>query len=147
MERNNAWKNYNAAALEELEALSRRYRSFLDAGKTERECVTEGIRLARKQGYTDLKEAILAGRRLQPGDRVYADCMGKSLMLFHIGEAPLEKGLNIVGMNSASSSRPWPTAAAIMRRLTLLSRRSVDVSAPYFRRTSRAKSIQWSRNS
>ena len=97
MERKIAWKNYDEAALAELEAVSGRYRAFLDAGKTERECVRQAVALAQKNGYTDLNDAIAAGRRLNPGDKVYSVCMDKSIMLFHLGKAPLEKGINIVG--------------------------------------------------
>ena len=35
MKRENAWKTYSAEQLAELEALAVRYKSFLDAGKTE----------------------------------------------------------------------------------------------------------------
>ncbi|MBQ7455942.1 MAG: aminopeptidase, partial [Clostridia bacterium] len=97
MERINAWKKYDEKALAELEGLSARYRSFLDNGKTERECTAQAIALAEKNGYADLDAAIAAGRRLNPGDKVYSVCMGKSIMLFHLGRQPLEKGLNIVG--------------------------------------------------
>ena len=39
MERPNAWLNYDEAALAALEEVSRKYRAYLDGGKTERECV------------------------------------------------------------------------------------------------------------
>ena len=54
MERPNAWKNYDDEALAMLEAVSVRYRDFLDHGKTERECVTETVAAAQKAGYVDL---------------------------------------------------------------------------------------------
>ena len=97
MERRNAWKNYDEKALKDLEALSLRYRGFLDAGKTERECVKQAVALAGKNGYTDLAAAVKAGKRLNPGDKVYSVCMDKSIMLFHLGRQPLENGINIVG--------------------------------------------------
>ncbi len=97
MERKNAWKNYDQEALNALEALSCRYRAFLDNGKTERECVKEAVALAEKNGYTNLADAVRAGRRLNPGDKVYSVCMDKSIMLFHLGAQPLEQGINIVG--------------------------------------------------
>ena len=97
MERRNAWKNYDEKALKDLEALSLRYRGFLDAGKTERECVKQAVALAEKNGYTDLAAAVKAGKRLNPGDKVYSVCMDKSIMLFHLGRQPLENGINIVG--------------------------------------------------
>ena len=36
MERKNAWETYDEKQLSALEAVCRRYRAFLDAGKTER---------------------------------------------------------------------------------------------------------------
>ena len=64
MERPNAWKNYDDEALAMLEAVSVRYRDFLDHGKTERECVTETVETAaQKAGYVDLEQAIRAAAR------------------------------------------------------------------------------------
>ena len=97
MERPNAWLNYDEAALAALEEVSRKYRAYLDGGKTERECVEETVALARTAGYIDLNDAIKAKRSLKAGDKVYVNCMGKAIMLFHLGEQPLEAGINIVG--------------------------------------------------
>ena len=97
MERPNAWKNYDAAQLAELEAISKKYRAYLDNGKTERECVTETVAIAEENGYVNLADAIKTGTPLKPGDKVYVNCMGKAIMLFHMGKAPLTEGINIVG--------------------------------------------------
>ena len=93
MERVNAWTTYDDQALERLEALSKRYRAFLDGGKTERECVREAIGLAEARGFSDITKATEA----KPGDRLYLNWMGKALMLFVVGKAPLAEGANIVG--------------------------------------------------
>ena len=97
MERENAWKKYDEAALAELEGLSARYRAFLDSGKTERECVKQAVALAEKNGFVILEDAIRGGKKLSAGDKVYSVCMGKSIMLFQLGRQPLEKGINIIG--------------------------------------------------
>lgn len=97
MERKNAWLSYSQEQLDELEALNQSYRAFLDAGKTERECVKESIRLAKEAGYRDLQEVMEAKETLKPGDKVYVVCMKKSIVLFQIGTKPLEEGLNILG--------------------------------------------------
>ncbi|MBO4562401.1 MAG: aminopeptidase [Clostridia bacterium] len=97
MERENAWKKYDEQAIEELEALSCRYRDFLDKGKTERECSDLAVEMAKKHGYISLDEAIKAGKKLEPGTKLYAAHMGKTIMLFIIGREPMEKGINIVG--------------------------------------------------
>ena len=97
MERQNAWKKYDSAALNELEALSVRYRSFLDNGKTERECALVAVEMAKKNGYISLDDAVKAGKKLKPGAKIYASPMGKTIMLFVIGKQPMENGINIVG--------------------------------------------------
>ncbi len=97
MERPNAWKTYTDADLTALETLSSKYRAFLDAGKTERECVLETVETAKANGYIDIQDAIAAGRRLMPGDKVYVNVMGKAVLLFLLGKKPLESGINIVG--------------------------------------------------
>lgn len=50
------WQIYDDAQLAELDTLTADYKKFLDAGKTERECVTEVIRIAEKEGYVDLNK-------------------------------------------------------------------------------------------
>ena len=97
MEYKTAWKKYNAADLEALEALNTGYKTFLDNGKTERECVTEAVKMAEAAGYIPLETALKARRRLGAGDKIYANCMGKALALFQLGEEPLENGMNILG--------------------------------------------------
>ena len=93
----NAWLSYSEEQKAELEALAGRYRKFLDAGKTERECAAEAIRLARAAGYVSLEEVQEAGKKLEPGDKVYACGMKKMLVLFQIGKQPLENGMRILG--------------------------------------------------
>ncbi len=97
MERPNAWKNYTDEELIAVESLAKRYRAFIDAGKTERECVREAVAMAKQHGYRDLNEVIAAGEALKAGDKVYSVCMDKAIMLFCIGKKPLESGMNIVG--------------------------------------------------
>ena len=57
MERKNAWKEYTEAEVSELEKLNESYRKFLDAGKTERECVKQAVAMAEAAGYLDLKKS------------------------------------------------------------------------------------------
>ena len=97
MERTVAWNTYNKTEIRKLETVSKEYCAFLDAGKTERECVIGAIELAKKGGYRDLKEVIAENGKLNAGDRIYADCMGKAIMLFIIGKKSMEKGFNIIG--------------------------------------------------
>lgn len=97
MERKNAWKTYDEAQLTALNTLCADYKAFLDKGKTERECVVEAVKQARAHGYFDLEDAMKQGRTLRAGDKVYHVCMDKSIALYHIGKAPIENGMNILG--------------------------------------------------
>lgn len=97
MERINAWKTYSQAQLTQLEQISQAYRHYLDHGKTERECVRQTVAEAEQRGFSDLNQRICQGKPLQPGEKLYSNCMGKALLLFVIGGQPLEQGMNIVG--------------------------------------------------
>ena len=97
MKRENLWKTYNDDELKELETINTLYRKMLDNGKTERECVELTIELAKKEGYKDLNEIIKNGETIKAGDKVYISCMEKTIALYHIGEEPIENGLNILG--------------------------------------------------
>ncbi|MDO4298153.1 MAG: aminopeptidase [Lachnospiraceae bacterium] len=97
MRRTDTWSTYTKEQMQELEALASDYKSFLDAGKTERECVKETIRLAEQSGYISLEQVRESGKTLVPGDKVYAVCMNKMIALFLIGNEPLEKGMRILG--------------------------------------------------
>ena len=97
MERRNAWKDYSEKEIQELEALNKSYREFLDQGKTERECAVLAVEMAEKAGYRDLQSCIEEGTALKPGDKVYAVNMKKTVALFQIGRQPMEKGMAILG--------------------------------------------------
>ena len=97
MERPNVWISLSQPQLDDLERISADYISFISRNKTERECVTEAIRLAREAGYRDIEECIATGEKLVAGDRVYASMRGKSLILVHIGDEDLTRGINILG--------------------------------------------------
>ena len=97
MERKNVWNEYTKKELKELEKLSREYREFLDAGKTERECTVLAVQMAEKAGYRNLSDIVEAGEPLRPGDKVYSVNMKKSISLFQLGRQPMEKGMAILG--------------------------------------------------
>ena len=97
MERRNAWLTYTEAEEKELEQTALLYRHFLDAGKTERECVSRIIEEAEAAGYVSLEKKAAAGEQLKAGDKVYSVGMKKIIALYHIGQEPLENGMNILG--------------------------------------------------
>ena len=97
MEMKNVWETYNTRQLKELESLNTQYREFLSQCKTERECVDYIVNTIEDAGYQELSDAIKTGKKLKKGDKVYAVCMNKSVVMFHIGERPMAEGMNILG--------------------------------------------------
>ncbi len=97
MDQKNTWLSYTAAQKRELEKVSREYMDFLNNGKTERECADIAVNSAEKAGYKNLHELIKKKTKIKPGDKVYAVCMGKTVVLFNIGKENIEEGLSILG--------------------------------------------------
>ncbi len=69
------------------------YKAFLNAGKTERECVREAVKLLKKAGYKpfDGKEDYKAG------DKVYYVNREKAVIATTFGKKPLAEGVRING--------------------------------------------------
>lgn len=97
MERANAWKSYTKKDLQALEKLNKGYIDFLSEGKTERLCVKLAVEQAEQAGYVNLETLIGSRKKLKAGDKVYAVCMKKTIVMFQIGKKPLEEGMNILG--------------------------------------------------
>ncbi len=68
------------------------YKKFLDGAKTEREFVTEGIKLVDKNGFVNAEKKD----KLTVGDKVYYVNRGKNLVLAVIGKEDIENGINYV---------------------------------------------------
>lgn len=97
MESKNAWEKYSDKELKKVDKFADEYREFLSECKTERECVVRFRELAEKQGYVDLQDIIQENKKVKAGDKIYAVNKKKGIILFHIGEKSLEKGMNILG--------------------------------------------------
>ncbi|MDR3593294.1 aminopeptidase [Clostridium sp.] len=96
-ESKNAWSKYDAAQVKEIFEFCEGYKDFMSKCKTERECVSEAIRLAKAEGYRDIEEIIKEKKQLKAGDKVFANNKGKAIALFIIGKEPIENGLKILG--------------------------------------------------
>ena len=57
------------------------YMKFLDGGKTERECVKEGVALLEAAGFSP----YTFGMKVAPGGKYYYNNRGKSLSAFVLG--------------------------------------------------------------
>ena len=97
MEREVAWKKYDEASLDELEALAVDYIDFISENKTERECAAAAIAAAEDAGYDSLADCIAAGTPVGPGSKLWACAQGKAVVLVHVGAAPMSEGMNVLG--------------------------------------------------
>ena len=87
----NGYATLTAQQKEEMNAYCRRYAAFMDACKTEREATTWTVALAEANGF----KPLTAGMDLKPGDKVYYNNRGKSILLAVLGSESLAEGVNI----------------------------------------------------
>ena len=90
-QKKNGYDRINEAELEAMEAYCTGYKRFLDAGKTERECVDRTVAQAEAAGFRQYRR----GMELKPGDKIYRVNRGKSIVLAVMGRQGLEHGANI----------------------------------------------------
>ena len=101
MERKNIWA-IRKKSLFDVDKFAEEYKLFISRCKTERECVSEITELAKAKGFRNLEDVIEKGETLEPGSRVYASYMGKTIMLCVVGSEKLEKGMQIIGAHMDS---------------------------------------------
>lgn len=92
LKRKNTYEEMTEEEIEKAEEFCEGYKEFLDAAKTEREACNEAVRIAESNGF----KAFNKGIRYNPGDRVYLNNRGKSVILAVIGKQSIENGVNIV---------------------------------------------------
>lgn len=87
----NGYTTLTAGQRAEMEAYCKRYAAFIDACKTEREATSWAVATAEAHGF----RALTPGMELKPGDKVYRNNRGKSILLAVIGSESLNSGANI----------------------------------------------------
>ena len=75
----------------EMESYCRGYMAFMDECKTEREATAWTEKAAIEHGFV----ALQPGMEVKPGDKVYMNNRGKSIILAVVGQESLDKGANI----------------------------------------------------
>ena len=88
-----AWKKYSQEDLNAVFKFNEEYKDYLTKGKTERECVTEAIKIAEGYGF----KPLCSYNKLVTGDKVYVTNKGKNIACFVIGDKPIEQGLRVLG--------------------------------------------------
>ena len=90
-DKKNGYDRLKTEELSAMEAYCDGYKAYLDAGKTERLCAEETLRLAEAAGY----KPYVRGMAVKSGDKLYVCNRGKSVMLAHIGSKSLSEGAQI----------------------------------------------------
>ena len=91
------WKGMDDQTREAVFAYGERYKAFLDAGKTERECAATIVEMAHDKGFVDFAEVVKSGKMPTAGTKIVYNHKNKAVVLFVMGERPLEEGMHIVG--------------------------------------------------
>jgi len=94
---NKSWDKYEGEKRDEVFDFCDGYINYISTCKTERECVLTSIDMAKALGYRDFNEILDSNQVLKAGDRVYVNNKDKGLILFLIGEEPIDKGMRIIG--------------------------------------------------
>jgi len=87
----NGYTHLSPEQREEMNAYCARYAAFMDACKTEREATAWTVAVCQQHGFKEL----VPGMALKPGDKVYKNNRGKSILMAVIGSESLNAGANI----------------------------------------------------
>ena len=91
MENRNVWLKYQNK--DEIMNFAKDYMDFLSFSKTERLATIKAVELLKKHGFKSIDEV----RNIKRGDKIYLVNKNKNVLVFIIGERPLEEGLRILG--------------------------------------------------
>ena len=87
----NGWDRVDTATEAAIVSYCQGYKTFLDRGKTERDCVTYTVELAQAAGFVPFER----GMALKSGDKVYRVNRNRAITLAVVGSAPLDQGVSI----------------------------------------------------
>ncbi len=90
-EKKTVYEKAGEAIVAEAYEYAKDYVKFLDASKTEREAVTEGVKIAEAAGY----RPYTFGQEMKAGDKFYYNNRGKNIFLFRIGSEDINNGIRI----------------------------------------------------
>ena len=90
-QRKNGYDCLQPGELEAIDVYCEAYKQYLDAGKTERECVDRTVAMAEAAGFRPFKR----GMEAKPGDKYYYVNRDRAIMLAVIGKNSLAEGAAI----------------------------------------------------
>ncbi|WP_040363515.1 aminopeptidase [Coprothermobacter platensis] len=94
------WKNghlrVDETTSQQIDAFAKDYMRFMVAAKTERESITESLRIAKENGFVDIEEI----KEWKPGQKVYYVNRKKSAVFAILGQRPALDGVNMVAAHA-----------------------------------------------
>ena len=90
-DRKNAAKTCTVEEIAAADAFCEEYKAFLNASKTEREAVLYTVKKAERLGFVPFDR----DKKYAPGEKVYFNNRGKSIILAVIGKKPLTAGVRL----------------------------------------------------
>lgn len=91
LDNKNACLRMDDEQLDEAYKFAEGYKKLMNAAKTEREAVTQTIKLAKEAGF----EEYVAGKKYNAGDRFYFVNRKKAIILTVMGTEPLSEGIHL----------------------------------------------------
>jgi aspartyl aminopeptidase len=91
-EKKSCWETWSLATTKKAFDFAEGYKDFLNKAKTEREAVLIGEKMAKKNGFKDLRKV----KSLKVGDKVYFVQRGKCLMFASIGKNKMHDGFRML---------------------------------------------------
>ena len=80
---------------DDIQSFADGYTQYITDAKTEREYVIETINLAKENGFVDLSEKISTKTKISQGEKLYYNHQNKCVVLFVMGQEPMNLGMNI----------------------------------------------------
>ncbi|MBR0085536.1 MAG: aminopeptidase [Lachnospiraceae bacterium] len=89
----NGWDILKGKKRDDVTEFIEGYKAYLDAGKTERECVKYTKAMLENAGF----KALDTAKKVKAGDKLYTIIKDKGIAAVIIGKEPLKDGLNMLG--------------------------------------------------
>jgi len=104
-----SWVNMSPSEKDEAFSFAKKYIDFMNRAHTERQCTNEFETMAKNNGFISINEVISQKGNMKPGDKLYLNVHGKSILFAVIGNMEPQNGFNIIGAHLDSPRLDFKT--------------------------------------
>ena len=90
-EKKTVYERVDGGEIDKAYSYAEGYKHYLDVGKTEREALSEAVRMAESHGFREYK----LGDAIKAGDKLYYNNRGRNLFVFSVGTEPINEGIRL----------------------------------------------------